>query len=102
MATLEMAPGAVFDPDAFRLFLAAQPDLGTKWAPRFVRVVSALPVTASDKTDKKPLRAERWENDDPQWQRLERGDRYEPLTRADIERMVAEFVANGRSALIGR
>ncbi len=33
------AAGAAFDPDAFAAFLAAQPDLGTKWAPRFVRVV---------------------------------------------------------------
>ena len=58
-------PGTTFDPEAFSAFLAAQEDLGTKWAPRFVRVVSALPVTASDKTDKKPLRAQRWETDDP-------------------------------------
>ena len=30
-----------FDPDAFGRFLAAQPDLGTKWAPRYVRVDDA-------------------------------------------------------------
>jgi fatty-acyl-CoA synthase len=102
MAALELAPGTTFDPDAFSAFLAAQEDLGTKWAPRFVRVVSALPVTASDKTDKKPLRAQRWESADPVWQRMERSDRYVPLTQADAERMIEEFAANGRSALIGR
>ncbi len=102
MAALELVPGTAFDPDAFRAFLAAQADLGTKWAPRFVRLVSALPTTASDKTDKKPLRSQRWECDDPVWQRTERGDRYVPLTRDDVDRMVAEFAGNGRSALIGR
>jgi len=102
MAALELAPGVTFDPEAFSSFLAGQRDLGTKWAPRFVRLVSALPVTASDKTDKKPLRAQRWESDDPLWRRVERSDRYVPLTRADVDRMVEEFAANGRSALIGR
>jgi fatty-acyl-CoA synthase len=102
MAALELAPGTSFDPGAFEEFLAAQRDLGTKWAPRFVRVVSTLPVTASDKTDKKPLRAEKWETDDPQWQRVGRNTRYEPLTREDIDRMIAEFVVHGRGALIGR
>ena len=43
MAALQLRPGAVFDPDAFATFLAAQPDLGTKWAPRFVRVSERLP-----------------------------------------------------------
>ena len=45
-------------------FLAAQPDLGTKWAPRYVRVTT-LPVGATNKIDKRPLRAERWYTDDP-------------------------------------
>ena len=102
MAALELVPGEEFDPDAFTEFLAGQEDLGTKWAPRFVRVVKALPVTATDKTDKKPLRAERWETDDPVWHRVGRSDRYVPLTPADVETMVGAFAANGRSALIGR
>ena len=102
MAALELDAGVTFDPDAFTTFLAGQEDLGTKWAPRFVRVVRALPVTATDKTDKKPLRAERWETDDPVWHRVGRNDGYVPLTSADVERMVGEFAANGRSALIGR
>ena len=41
MATLELASGSTFDPDAFAAFLSAQKDLGTKWAPRFVRVADA-------------------------------------------------------------
>ena len=43
MAALELRPGAVFDPAAFATFLDAQGDLGTKWAPRFVRVCPSCP-----------------------------------------------------------
>src|SRR5207245_11372693 len=46
MAALQLRPGATFDPEGFAAFLAAQPDLGTKWAPRFVRVAATLPVPA--------------------------------------------------------
>ncbi len=102
MAALELAPGVTFDPDAFSEFLTAQDDLGTKWAPRFLRLVRALPVTATDKTDKKPLRAERWETDDPIWSRVGRSDTYVPMEAADKERMVVEFARNGRNSLIGR
>ena len=60
----QMERDAEFDPEAFGQFLAAQADLGTKWAPRYVRVTT-LPVGATNKIDKRPLRAERWYTDDP-------------------------------------
>jgi fatty-acyl-CoA synthase len=60
MAVLEMAEPAAFDPSRFDDFLSLQPDLGTKWAPRYVRVVDRLPVTATNKVDKQVLRRERW------------------------------------------
>ena len=100
MVALELEPGVTFDPGEFTAFLAAQEDLGTKWAPRYVRVVPALPVTATDKTDKKPLRAERWNTDDPVWHRVGRSNGYVPMTRRDVENLEAEFAANGRSDLI--
>jgi fatty-acyl-CoA synthase len=100
MAALECKAGASFDPDAFSAFLAAQEDLGTKWAPRFVRIVRALPVTATDKTDKKPLRAERWDTADPVWHRIGRSDRYVRLSAADIAEMRSAFEANGRLDLL--
>jgi fatty-acyl-CoA synthase len=102
MAAIELEPGAAFDPGDFSAFLADQEDLGTKWSPRFVRVVRALPVTATDKIDKKPLRTEGWDTTDPVWQRVGRDDDYVPLTATDVEAMVEAFAANGRSALIGR
>jgi fatty-acyl-CoA synthase len=102
MAAIELEQGADFDPGDFSAFLAAQEDLGTKWAPRFVRVVQTLPVTATDKIDKRPLRTEGWGTTDPVWQRVGRDDQYVPLTSTDVERMIEAFAANGRSALIGR
>ncbi len=55
MAVAEVAPGETFDPVAFGNFLDAQPDLGTKWAPAFVRLVPTLPRTPSNKVVKRRL-----------------------------------------------
>jgi fatty-acyl-CoA synthase len=60
MCAIELRPGRVFDATAFGEFLATQPDLGTKWAPRFVHIVDAMPLTATNKVDKGPLRATGW------------------------------------------
>jgi fatty-acyl-CoA synthase len=61
MAAVQLRPGvASLDPAALPAFLAAQGDLGTKWAPRFVRVSATLPLTATNKVLKRGLRAERW------------------------------------------
>ena len=102
MAALELEPGATFDPVAFDGFLAAQPDLGTKWAPRYVRVVGSLPVTATNKVDKKPLRAEMWRTGDPLWHRPEPGATYRPMTAEDVGALEEALAANGRSNLLGR
>ncbi len=101
MVALELKHGAAFDPDAFSSFLAAQRDLGTKWAPRFVRIVTSLPVTATNKTDKKPLRAERWDTTDPVWHRIGRDEHYVLMTQADVQTLLQAFEANGRSMLLG-
>ena len=69
MAALQLRPGAAFDPVEFAPFLAAQPDMGTKWVPRFVRVCDALPITATSKVLVRTLRAERWNCADPVWWR---------------------------------
>ena len=64
LAAVELVAGRSFDPDAFASFLDAQSDLGTKWAPRFVRVMPEIPVISQGKIDKKPLRREAWLRDD--------------------------------------
>ena len=60
MVALELRDGATFDAAAFDVFLAAQPDLGPKWVPAFVRVDAELPKLSSMKIDKKVLRRDAW------------------------------------------
>jgi len=85
MAALELGPGSAgFDPEGFARFLGGQEDLGTKWTPRFVRVVDHLPLTATNKILKRVLRAERWHTDDPVWWQPERGAPYRLLTGEDV------------------
>ena len=105
MATLELAPGTSFDPVGFADFLVAQPDLGTKWAPRFVRIADHIPLTGTNKVDKRPLRSSRWTTDDPVWWRPigGRGDDgpYRLLTAADIDALHDQFESFGRTTLLG-
>ena len=60
MVALELVSESTFDPVGFDAFLDAQPDLGTKWRPAFVRVTDELPKLASMKVDKGRLRREAW------------------------------------------
>lgn len=77
----------VVDPGAFSVaeldaFLAAQPDLGPKWVPSFVRVTGELPKLASMKIDKMRLRREAWRAAGTWWRPAKGGDLV-PLTDAD-------------------
>ena len=105
MATLELLPGATFDPAAFAGFLADQGDLGTKWVPAFLRVTRALPQTANGKITKPSLRAEGWWSaDEPLYVRRGRAGaapRYEPLAPADVAGLRDELAAHGRLGLVG-
>jgi fatty-acyl-CoA synthase len=98
MVALETVPGHAFEPDAFAAWLAAQPDLGPKWLPRYVRVAPSLPVTATGKVTKVSLRAEAWACDEPVWWRpLESAElRFVPLGAEDRAKLDAGLAANGR------
>ena len=106
MATLELTPGAVFDPADFARFLAAQEDLGTKWAPRFVRIATQIPLTGTNKVDKRPLRSEAWVTSDPVWWRpfVGRGvsddGSYRSFSPADSGHLARELAVHGRAALL--
>jgi fatty-acyl-CoA synthase len=100
MAALELRPGAAFDPERFAAFLASQPDLGTKWTPRFVRVTDTLPVTETSKVLKRVLRRERWECEDPVWWQPEKGGAYRRLTPTDADALRAEFAARGHERVL--
>ncbi|MEY9941095.1 AMP-binding protein [Streptacidiphilus sp. MAP5-3] len=122
MAAVELRPDAAgraaVDPEqrpeqlaaAFARFLAAQPDLGTKMPPRFVRFVSRMPVTATHKTAKTGLRDERWDAVGPDlvlWRPFEHWDadaalayrRFEP---SDREKVAALFAEHGRADVVMR
>lgn len=107
MAAVEPLPGRAFDPGAFARFLDDQDDLGTKWAPAFVRVSRALPQTASGKVTKGPLRADGWwAGTDPVYRRTADGDgdggpAYVLLEPRDAEALRAEFERHGRRGLVG-
>ena len=79
MATI----AGTFDPVAFTDFLAAQPDLGTKMAPRFVRVVERMPVTATNKIHRALLRKEGVRCADPVWWRPPGQRTYQSLEYAE-------------------
>ncbi|MER5210385.1 long-chain-fatty-acid--CoA ligase [Streptomyces sp. NPDC002838] len=74
-----------FAPRAFAEFLLAQPDLGTKMAPRFVRVVERMPVTATNKIHRALLRREGFRCADPVWWRPPGEQAYRRLTREEAE-----------------
>ena len=95
MAAVELEPGTTFDPVAFGDFLERQQDLGTKWAPRFVRVVERMPLTATNKVHKPPLRAASWETDDPVYWRSGRELSYRLLSASDREQLRAESAEHG-------
>jgi fatty-acyl-CoA synthase len=81
---------------AFAAWLAAQPDMGTKWGPRFVRVSEALPQTATGKVTKVELREEAWICTDPVWWRPSPGDGYRLLSPHDCAIFAAGLSDHGR------
>jgi fatty-acyl-CoA synthase len=97
MAALELR--GAFEPDVFADFLKAQPDLGTKWAPRFLRIVESMPLTSTNKVDKRPLRHDRWEAGEVWW-RPGKDLAYEPFTQAQAAAWRAEFNLHGRGHVL--
>ena len=96
MAAVEMAPGFRFDGEGFLAFLSEQRDLGTKWAPRLIRVIADMPLTANNKVNKQPLRATAWFTTDELWWQPIRASSYRPFTPADAEATRAEFAEHDR------
>ena len=100
MCALQMADGVRFDPPAFAAFVDGQPDMGTKWRPRFVRIMRQVPVTGNNKITKTGLRREGWLTDDPVFWRPDPVSDYEPLRSADREALATLFARHGRTALL--
>jgi fatty-acyl-CoA synthase len=85
MATLLLRDGRTFDPEGFAEFLAGESDMGTKWAPRYVRITDELPVTATTKVLKRVLRSEGWRCAEAVWWRPQKDAAFRPLTPNDAD-----------------
>jgi fatty-acyl-CoA synthase len=69
MACVVLRDDASLTPAELDDFLAGQGDLGPKQHPRFVRVASRMPQTATFKVLTRVLAADRWNTSDPVWWR---------------------------------
>ncbi len=92
MAAVVAGPDG-FDGAGLAAFLDDQADLGTKWAPRYLRVTQALPATATNKVLKRQLRTEGWDVTDPVWWRPGRDGDYALMTADGAEALRARFAA---------
>ncbi|WP_329127766.1 AMP-binding protein [Streptomyces sp. NBC_01465] len=99
MAAVALREGVAFDADGFAEFLRAQGDLGTKMAPRFVRVVASMPVTATNKVHRVALRGEGFSGcaDEVWWAE---GGSYRRLTPEDVAVLREEYRVHGREGLL--
>lgn len=102
MAALQLDGDDPFDPVDFARFLEAQPDLGTKWVPQYVRVVSALPVTATNKINKPQLRREHWDTSDEVWERTGKQLLFTRLDDARRRELHDKYAESGRAPLLKR
>ncbi|MFL0181033.1 AMP-binding protein [Mycobacterium sp. SMC-15] len=101
MGAVEVADPDSFDAAAFAGYLAAQPDLGRKGFPRFLRISAGLPVTGSNKVLKRELQAQRWHTDEPVYHWVGRGTpEYTRMTDDDKGSLDAEFTSYGRQSYL--
>ncbi|MBA8959690.1 fatty-acyl-CoA synthase [Rhodococcus percolatus] len=101
MAAVEVSDRTDFDPAEFAAFLGRQDDLGTKAAPRFVRVSTDLPVTGSNKVLKRTLQEQRWRCDDPVFRWVGRGvPEYHQMTDSEKAALEQEFHTHGRQRFL--
>ncbi|MFD9329160.1 AMP-binding protein [Streptomyces sp. NPDC060065] len=100
MAAVALRSAVSFDPLDFGEFLLSQADLGTKMAPRFIRIVERMPVTATNKVHRVGLRREGFRCTDPVWWRPPGECAYRRLAEAEVEELVAEYRARGREELL--
>jgi fatty-acyl-CoA synthase len=104
MVAIQVNDPAAFDVHAFALFLTEQPDLGTKWMPRYVRITATLPVTHTNKVLKRELRVERWDRTgtDIVFWRAGRSNEFAVLDATGSQTIEQDFVAKDRLNFLAR
>ena len=94
MAALQLRPGTRFDGVEFDQFLAAQGDLGTKWAPTYIRLCQELPITATTKVLKQTLRSEALATTDEIYTRSTRSGPYVAMTASQKAELTEQLNKN--------
>ena len=101
MVALVLRAGAEFEGGSFAAWLDEQPDLSSKWSPRFVRQCRALPTTPTNKVLTRTLVHQKFRSDliggDPIYVRGREEDSYRPFTSEDEDGLSRAFEASGRS-----
>jgi fatty-acyl-CoA synthase len=97
MAAIVLNQGQALEPTAFEAFLDAQPDLSAKARPRYVRIATDLPSTATHKVLKRQLIAQGTAiaEGETLWEREPRGTAYRAASHADT---LSPWVPDGGSA----
>jgi len=98
MACIVLRDGASLTPAELGAFLAAQGDIGLKQHPRFVRVASQMPQTATFKVLTRVLAADRWNTSDPVWWRPDGRGRSHEYVVLDTEQATALDAEISRAA----
>jgi len=100
MAGLILTDPAAFDPESFAAWLDAQPTIGPKWRPRYLRLVSEPPTTGTNKIVKRTLVHQKWRRDrigdDPLYTRGRGEPTYRRFEPADEAALHESFARCGR------
>jgi fatty-acyl-CoA synthase len=88
-----IVPRESFDPSTFLAWVAAHPDGSRPWLPRYLRVSTDLPRTATGKVLVRELATRRWEGDDVF---VRDGDVVRPMTDEDRVALERAFASSGR------
>ncbi len=101
MATLQLRPGVDLDLDGFAVWVDAQPDLGPKWRPTYLRLATTLPGTGTNKVLKRTLVHQKFRLDrtggDAVYVRPRGAGGFRPFTAADERDLERAFADAGRS-----
>ena len=102
MVALVLREGVDFDGSSFASWLDGQPDLGSKWQPRFVRLCEELPSTPTNKVLTRTLVHQKYRSDrvggDPLYLRARGADSYRRFDEDDEAALRHAFATNGRLA----
>jgi fatty-acyl-CoA synthase len=100
MAAVQLRGGGAFDPVAFAEYVDSLAEIGPKWRPRYVRVVTEFPSTGTNKIVKRTLVRQKYRRDlcggDDLYVRDRGADAYRTFTTDDEAGLHAALKQAGR------